>query len=222
MLALSKAIYCFSSLSRKLDAGWPRIEHFQLQWHSCVNNVQHCFVIYTLGWGTVNKTATLLPTFDISLVFSSQPKTIGMHVGQGVKGHMFWACTTIDAGRKEWVVRNNDYLEEPNCSTNGRPGSIIILQKTFQHEPSVFPLAHLSGFKCAAFGSGWVHSFWVHFLWEFPGCWNVLARKVYICIVIVPGRCAVETTELWQILPVLAHLGTVHWKHTIIGWILCC
>ena len=153
------------------------------------------------------QTATLLPTFDISLVFSSQPKTIGMHVGQGVKGHMFWACTTIDAGRKEWGVRNNDYLEEPNCSTNGRPGSIIILQKTFQHEPSVFPLAHLSGLKCAAFGSGWVHSFWVHFLWEFPGCWNVLARKVYICIVIVPGRCAVETTELWQMLPILAHLG---------------
>ena len=27
------------------------------------------------------------------------------------------------------------------------------------------------------------------FLWEFPGCWNVvLARKLYICIIIVPGR----------------------------------
>ena len=35
---------------------------------------------------------------------------------------------------------------------------------------------------------GWVHPCWVHFLWEFPGCWNVvLARRVYICI-IVPGR----------------------------------
>ena len=36
---------------------------------------------------------------------------------------------TIDAGRKVWVGgwwggRNNDYLEEPNCSMNGRPGSI--------------------------------------------------------------------------------------------------
>ena len=36
---------------------------------------------------------------------------------------------------------------------------------------------------------GWVHSFWVHFLWESLGCWNVvLARKVYVCIIIVHGR----------------------------------
>ena len=39
---------------------------------------------------------------------------------------------------------------------------------------------------------GWVNSFWVHFLWEFPSCWNVMpARKVCICIIIVPGRLCI-------------------------------
>ena len=37
---------------------------------------------------------------------------------------------------------------------------------------------------------GWVQPGWVHFLWEFPGCWNVvLARKV---IIIAPGRLCSE------------------------------
>ena len=46
---------------------------------------------------------------------------------------------------------------------------------------------------------GWVHCFWIHFLWEFPGCWNVmLARKFYLASSLSLADCVVETTELWQ------------------------
>ena len=30
--------------------------------------------------------------------------------------------------------------------------------------------------------------------------------------------CVVETTEVWQMLPILAHLDIIHWNHTAIGW----
>ena len=142
-------------------------------------------------------------------------------------------------------VRNNDYLEEPNCSTNGRPGSIIsytyqtkietrsciscerwdinhnlgLLRSFFeinncavskfctrsqQLTTSKDISARTLGHSATKHGSqvttvlhwvvcceGWVHPCWVHFLWEFPGCWNVLARKVCICIN-VPGRLCSE------------------------------
>ena len=93
-------IHCFSSLSRKLDVGWPRIEHFQF------HNVQHCLCHLYTRMTHSKQTATSLFT---SLVFSSQPKTMGMHVGHFLGSQrsqmQFWACTTIDAGRKEWGVR---------------------------------------------------------------------------------------------------------------------
>ena len=137
----------------------------------------------------------------------------------------------------EWV-QNDDftYLEKPNCSTNGRPVSIIsctyklkkeenkelhmslwtigypsqfdiievllwnqelhcfqvlykvtianCFKKTLQYEPLVFllPIKHSSQLSTVlhwvVFCVGWIHSCLVHFLWEFPGCWNVmLARK---------------------------------------------
>ena len=68
---------------------------------------------------------------------------------------------------------------------------------------------------------GWVHSCWVHFLWELPGCWNVmLARKAYICIIIVPGRLC---SGSWRqqncgkcFLCLLTWVYTVHWNHTVI------
>ena len=137
-------------------------------------------------------------------------------------------------------VRNNVYLEEPNCSMNGRPGSIISYLQNWKKTRSFIPLvndgisitiwvlyfennncavskfcersqqliaskdvsAQTFGLSATKHGSqvstvvhqvvccvGWVHSCWVHFLWEFPGCWNfVLARKVNICIIIVPGK----------------------------------
>ena len=67
-----------------------------------------------------------LLTFGSSLVFSSQPKTTGMHVGHllgeskvinEVLGMHIFKWQIIDAGRKVWGgggVRNNEYLEEPN------------------------------------------------------------------------------------------------------------
>ena len=53
-----------------------------------LNNVQHCLVIkilYTQMRHSTNSNFVLL-TFDISLVFSSQPKTIDMHVGHFLGG----------------------------------------------------------------------------------------------------------------------------------------
>ena len=62
MLASSKPIHCFSPLSRKLDVGWPRIEDFQLQGHSCVNNVQRCLCHFYTWMRHSKQTATLLLT----------------------------------------------------------------------------------------------------------------------------------------------------------------
>ena len=72
-------INCFSTLSRELYAGWPRIEDFQLWCHSCVYNT--AFAIYTLWWGTV-ATSYFWHFFG----FSSQHKTTGVTVWV-VKGH---------------------------------------------------------------------------------------------------------------------------------------
>ena len=84
---------------------------FQLWCHSCLNNVQHCLCHLYTRMRHSKQTAT----FDISLVFSSQPKTTDMHVGHvwGVKGHK---CSSDDEfpNGKHWSrwkrmgVRNND------------------------------------------------------------------------------------------------------------------
>ena len=68
---------------------------------------------------------------------------------------------------------------------------------------------------------GWVHSFWVHFLGEFPGCWNVvLARKVYICIVIVPGRlCSGDNRTAANASHCCSPGYSSLKSHSYIGWI---
>ena len=63
MLASSKSVHCLSSLSRKLDVGWPmELEDFQLQGHSCVNNVQHCLCHLYTRMRHSRQTATSLLT----------------------------------------------------------------------------------------------------------------------------------------------------------------
>ena len=47
---------------KTIDVGWPRIEDFQLQGHSCVNNVQHCLCHLYTRMRHSKQTATLLLT----------------------------------------------------------------------------------------------------------------------------------------------------------------
>ena len=48
------------------DITWKRsIEEFELQWHSCANNVQHCLCDWYTPMRHSKQTATLLLTFDI-------------------------------------------------------------------------------------------------------------------------------------------------------------
>ena len=76
---------------------------------------------------------------------------------------------------------------------------------------------------CLVCSVGWVHSCWVHFLW---GCWNViLARKVYICIVIVPGRlCSglLRQQNYGKCFPFLLTwvYSSLKAQHTVKFWIL--
>ena len=56
MLASSKSVHCFSSLSRKLDVGWPtELKTFNYEVIPVWIMYNTAFVIYTLGWGTVDK-----------------------------------------------------------------------------------------------------------------------------------------------------------------------
>ena len=48
---------------------------------------------------------------------------------------------------------------------------------------------------------GWVHSCWVHFLWEFPGCWNVVLAIFASSLSL--ADCVVKTTELAKCFPFL-------------------
>ena len=133
MLASSKSIHCFSSLSRKLDVGWPIIE-FQLRGHSCVNNLQHCLCNWYTQMRHSKQTATLLLllTFLWSSALSPKQQACMWVTFWEVKGlkcssvhALFPNCKQLMQAEKWWGGRNNDYLDEPNCRTNGSPGSII-------------------------------------------------------------------------------------------------
>ena len=271
MSASSKSFHCFSSLSRKLDEGRPIIEEFQSWWQSCVNNVQHCLCDLCTQLRHSRQTATQLYFFWYFEALILEQQACMWVTFWGIKGHRCSSGYVLNElnGKQlmqEWGVRNNDYLEEPNCSTNGRPGSIIsYTYKTklkikscispcewweiyhwvyrvpsLKSRTALFPSSvkvtiasedisprtlSLSATKHSSWVStvlhlvvccvGWVHSSISSESSQVAEtcCW--LEKSIFASSLSL-AHCVLETTELWQMLPILECLGTVHWLNSLL------
>ena len=108
------------SLSRKLDVGWPmELEDFQLQGHSCVNNVQHCLCHLYTRMRHSRQTATSLLTkchanFDTSTRSAKgHARVYELHMHNCSPWHSDTACS----GSPHNALHSSSYASYGMCFT---------------------------------------------------------------------------------------------------------